>query len=162
MAWLWILLGLILLALLIWWIVGNNDDVETAAVEPVEVGQVDETATIGAEGPTLAAIATNPASYFGQTFSGEATVGSEITDRGFWLESDGARMFAVIIDQPREEPKDINPGQRLRLTGGQVTDVANLSSIAGDALDDDTRNIANQQQAVIAVDEDNIEILQQG
>ncbi len=181
-AWIWILLALVLLGLIIWWIAAANDDdddyVETDAVVQQDTmgdtgmtasGMADETgamadanANASAGGLTLAAITANPQQYFGQQFSGQVQVGDNLTDRGFWIEQDGNRMFALINDQPREVPKDINPGQTLRISGGKVHDASSLNDIPGDALDQDTRRVIDDQAAFLLVDESNIDILQQG
>ena len=83
-----------------------------------------------------------------------------LTDRGFWIENDGARMFALIIDQPVERPKDINPGATLRIDGGTIRNASEISAegIEGDALDQNTMDAIADQQAVLLVDEANITI----
>jgi hypothetical protein len=162
MGWLWVLLALILAALLIWWIVKDEDDVETAAVETAE------TETLATESPTaadampmtLAAITAQPQSYIGQQFTGEVGVAGPLTDRGFWIENDGARMFALIIDQPMEVPMDINAGQRLQISGGTIRAGGEMTDVEGAPLDDDTRAILADQDAFLIVDEARIEILE--
>ncbi len=111
---------------------------------------------------TLAQITADPQQYFGRDFSGEVDVGSNLTDRGFWVEQNGNRMFALIIDQPREVPKDINAGQTLRISGGTVHDASSLDDIPGDSLNQNTRKIIADQDAILVVDEANIEILNKG
>ncbi|MBU2340217.1 MAG: hypothetical protein KKE77_03130 [Alphaproteobacteria bacterium] len=166
LTWLWILLALILLALLIWWAVGADDD-EAELVEPVAVEEtivVDEEPVTPAVGEvTLAAILANPEQYIGTEFSGDVSVGgplSEMTDRGFWVENNGQRMFALINDGPLEEPMDINPGQQLRISSGTVMSAASIGDLPGDELDADTRRIAEEQQVFLLVNEDDMEITQ--
>jgi hypothetical protein len=163
LTWLWILLGLILVALLIWWAVGSDDDAEV--VEPVAVEEqmvaTEDDAALPAEGAaTLATILANPAQYVGSAFSGEVSVDGPLTDRGFWVESDGQRMFALIDDGPREVPMDINPGQQLQISTATVTSPASIGDLPGDELDADTRRIAEEQEVFLVVDEDNMEIIQ--
>jgi hypothetical protein len=167
LAWLWIVLAIILVALLIWWFVGNDDnddevDVtstaeveETIEPEPASV----EAATPAAEAGTLAAILADPDAYYGEEFSGDVEVGETLTDRGFWVEHEGNRLFAMIVDQPREVPLDINPGMQLRVSGGMLRRTSSLSDVDGRALDADTRRIADEQSVIMVVDEENIEIL---
>lgn len=161
MAWLWILLALVLLGLVIWWATAGDDDEELA--EPVAAEQqADGTADLtAADGPTLAAILANPSQFFGSEFSGEVTVGDTLTDRGFWIESDGSRLFSLIVDEPREVPKDINAGQRLRISGGMIRDASSLSDLEGRELEANTREVIAGQEVIMVVDEADIEILQQ-
>ncbi|MGB3626942.1 MAG: hypothetical protein WA989_14010 [Henriciella sp.] len=173
LSWLWILLAVILIALLVWWFMGTDDDDEadvtsTAQVEEtVEPETVDETpandtstaGTPGAEAGTLAAILANPDAYYDEEFAGEVDVGETLTDRGFWVEQDGNRMFALIVDEPREAPVDINPGMELRLTDAEIRRTSSLSDVEGQALDADTRRIADEQSVILVVDEEDIEIL---
>ena len=69
-------------------------------------------------------------------------------------------MFALIIDQPVERPKDINPGATLRIEGGTIRNASEISAegIEGDALDQDTMDAIADQQAVLLVDEASITI----
>lgn len=161
--WLWLILLLLVVAL-IWWLVGEGDDPELEAVDTVAVEEsadldsVDATAT---GEMTLAAILANPSSYYGmEGFTGEVEVGGPLTDRGFWIENEGARMFAIVIDDPAERRIDINTGATLRLDGGTVRDPSTISAtdIEGDALDEDTVNAISDQEAVLLIDESNMEI----
>jgi hypothetical protein len=109
--WVW-LVGALILALLIWAIVAaTTTDRRTAAVPPQE-----RVAGTQEELLPVIVIVTNPAAYFNKTVSGTATVGEVVSDRGFWLRQDDRRIFAVI-DEPRPETKDLNEGQRVRVSG---------------------------------------------
>lgn len=116
----WIL-GLILLGLVIWGLMQwmGGDDVDTATVPVVEDSftAVPDTA---ADLIPVIVIATQPAQHSGQTVSGTARVAEVISDRGFWIEQDGQRLF-VVIDEPVPETIDINAGQTVRLTGTVYT-----------------------------------------
>lgn len=168
MGWLWVLLALLLLALLAWWLLSDDDEAEY--VEPIVAEEPITPATtpemVGtAPGVSIGDILGNPASYIGQDdFQAEVTVptGAEMTDRGFFIEDEGARMFAIINDGPMEEPKDINPGQTLRISQGMLRDSTYLPQLSGDALDADTQAIIDQQDIFLVVDEDNIQILEAG
>lgn len=163
--WPWIA-ALVVLALVIWGVteaVDTNGDV--AEVEPVEeVGPVSPAGPEPAAGAmVLGDILANPGAYVGETFPGtEVQVAEVPTDRGFWIEQDGQRLFALIIDVPEEEPKDINPGQTLRIEGGTLRDATHLGELEGRPLDADTRRIAEQQEIFLVVDERRIEILEGG
>lgn len=162
MGWLWGLLALVLLALIIWWIWPDDEEV----VEDPEVAA--EMAPLPApiaEAPavTIGDVLGNPGAYVGQTFPrAEVTVAEVPTDRGFWIEDNGQRLFAVIIDDPAEQPKDINPGQTLRIDQGTLRDATFISNIQGAPLDSDTESIARQQDAYLVVDERHIHILEAG
>ncbi|GAB5349395.1 hypothetical protein [Alteriqipengyuania sp. 357] len=163
--WLWILLLAIVAALLLWWLLADNDgdadnlDGDTVAVEE-SIDTADEpVATAGAM--TIAAITANPAEYYGKEgFEGTVAAAGPLTDRGFWIENDGARMFAIVIDAPAERRIDINPGQTLMLNGGTIREASTISAegIEGDALDEDTMNVIADQDAVLVIDESNITI----
>ncbi|WP_296716073.1 hypothetical protein [Erythrobacter sp.] len=160
-SWLWLLLVLLLLALLIWWLLADDDEaIETT--EPVAIEQTEPMMTEPAGVMTIAAILENPQTYYGRDgFTAEVGVDGPLTDRGFWITDDaGNRMFALVIDEPREVPIDINPGQRLRITGGTVRNPSDTNDIPGVPLDDDTIRTMQDQQAVLVVNEDNIEILE--
>ncbi len=159
MGWLWWVLGLLALVLVIWIVVAAaDDDDDVAEVVDTDVVAVEPMAT-GAEA-SLSDIMANPAMYIGQPFpTAEVGVSDNMTDRGFWIEEGGQRLFAVLIDEPLEVPIDINPGQRLRISGGTLRAPSYLSEMPGKSIDQDTRNIVDGLTAFLAVDESNIEIL---
>lgn len=162
--WLWLLLAAILVVLLIWWLSSGNDNVvdeDAVATAPAgTLDTVDQSAMDPAGPMTLAAILAQPQSYIGQTFTGEVGVDGPLTDRGFWVQNDGARMFAIIIDEPREVPMDINAGQQLMVSGGRIHEGGAVSDVEGVPLDQDTLDVIADQAAFMIVDEANIEILQ--
>ena len=74
--------------------------------------------------PMTLAILANPRCISNRN-SRRGSVAGPLTDRGFWVENDGARMFALIIDEPREVEIDINPDRncafrRMIREGGEV------------------------------------------
>lgn len=172
MGWLWALLALLLLLLLVWWLWPDaevGEPVEPVATEPfgTEVepeGPVEPVEPmVGAEGLGLGVILANPADYVGEPFPGaEVQVAEVPTDRGFWIEQDGQRLFAIIVDMPEEEPKDINPGQTLNVEQGTLRDSGYLAELPGEPLDADTEEIARQQPIFLVVDERYIEVLEGG
>ena len=158
--WLWLLLLLLIIAAIAWWLLSEANE-EEAIVAPVAIEETDgamgETAGTGAM--TLAAILADPSDYYGREgFTGTVTVGGPLTDRGFWVENGESRMFAIVIDQPRERPVDINVGATLELDGGTIRNPAEVEDLAGDPLDDDTIDAMEGQPAVLVVSEDNITI----
>lgn len=171
MTWLWVLLGLIVLALIIWAIAANDD--ERVAMEPVTeqpitppATEMQPTAPLGAAperaaeaaGVPIPQIMESPATWTGRTITGEVRVVEVPTDRGFWIEDQGERLFAILIDQPAEQPKDINPGQTLRLEQATLRDSTYLASLPGEPLDADTRRIVEGLPVFLVVDEANIDI----
>lgn len=175
--WLW-LLALLLVAGLIWWFVAAAGDEEeqyatpVVGVEPVDEPVFDtepvEPVTTagemnGMEGVTLTQIVDNPDEYVNETFpETEVSVGEVATDRGFWIEDQGERLFALLQDQPQEQPVDINPGQRLRIENGTLRDPSYLPELEGDPLDQDTQRIAQAQDIFLVVDERFVDILAGG
>ena len=166
--WPWIL-GLVALALLIWALaalLGGDDEAELAAIDPVatEVAEV-EPAVPPAE--TLAPVAgarvpvsqiiESPATWTGRTVGGEVRVVEVPTDRGFWIEDQGERLFVILRDAPAERPIDINPGQTIRMSEATVYD--NVANVPGE-VDADTRDIAQGLPVFLGIDEANIEMLQ--
>ena len=165
--WLWLLLAVILLGLLLWWALDDDDARTVEGVAPataveagVEPGSETALATgAGAGAASIPAILRDPATFVGRNdFAGEVDVPEVPTDRGFWVQQDGARMFALIIDGPREKPVDVNPGQRLRLSEGMLRDATSVGTIPGKPLDEDTKKILADQRIFLVVHEDNIEI----
>lgn len=162
MTWLWVLLAVILAALLIWWFVAADDDADPVVADSAETELVATETPIAADAMplTLAAIVAEPQSYIGQDFTGEVGVAGPLTDRGFWIENDGARMFALIIDEPMEVPLDINAGQTLQISGGTIRAGGEMTEVEGAPLDADTRAVLAEQDAFLIVDEARIEILE--
>lgn len=167
LTWLWVLLALILIALLIWWAVGDDEEpipvreeivgVDTPGADPITPPE-----PVGMEaGITIGDILGNPTEYVGDdniNLTG-VRVPEVPTDRGFWIEDQGQRIFAVLIDGPVEVPTDINPGQQIVIREAMARDATFIQNIPGQPLDQDTRNILQKQDVYLVVDESNIEIL---
>lgn len=163
MGWLWAVLALLVIALIAWWL-WPDDEMDTVD-DPVGVETVEPTGMEPAmpDEQGLALITANPSAWTDMPFPPtEATVGDQMTDRGFFIEADGAELMVLIIDQPREVPMDINPGQRLRITGGTLRGTDYLGQVAGDALTPETRSLVQEQEIFLVVDESNISILESG
>lgn len=175
--WLWIVAAIIAL-LLIWALVAINDrDADDVAVAPAEtsvvdpVGPVDATpgltADVGATTGEASAVAilpvagilAGPAAFVGREISGTATVTDVPTDRGFWIEQDGQRMFAVIEKGPNmEDAININTGQEIRFSDATVHDASSLAQLGG-ALDDEAKRLLSDQKAFLVVDPNDITVV---
>lgn len=164
MAWLWWLLGLLLIALLAWWLLSGDDDPEVAAVDPVAAPVTPATTPEPvAQGPLcVAQVLAAPMTYVGQRLGTcPMQVVEVVSDRGFWVEENGQRIFVVINEgvpgtadtQGQAEAPDINAGQSVNVTEAMVLDdVANLAG----PLDAQTRSIAEGQPWFLAIDEENV------
>lgn len=168
MGWLWWALGLLALLLIIWWVWpdNNDDDFADVDVDPVETVTPSTTPeVVGGDipGVSIGDILGNPDNFIGETFPRAEVTAVEVpTDRGFWIEDEGQRLFAIIIDQPQEERVDINPGATLRIDQGTLRDRTFLPEIPGEPLDATTENMAEQQEVFLVVDERHITVLEGG
>ena len=169
MGWLWWALGLLALVLIVWWVWPDNDEAEFADVEAptAEIEAVEPVTTpepiVDIQGVTVGDILGNPDDYIGETFPRAEVTAVEVpTDRGFWIEDEGERLFAIINDQPQEQPKDINPGATLRIDGGTFRDRTYLPELSGAPLDQTTEDLAEQQDIFLVVDESAITVLEGG
>ncbi len=170
MTWLWVLLAVILAVLLLWWVF-SGDDEEVGVVAPAPATEVVGVQTPGPDPITapepvatepgfgIAAILGSPSQFVGRNdFQAEVTAPEVPTDRGFWIEDQGQRLFAVLIDDAAERPLNINPGQQLRIREGMIRDATFINQIPG-TIDADTRRILQGQDIFLVVDETKIEIL---
>lgn len=163
-SWIWWLLGLLLLGGLTWILAEAFDDEEELDVADVEeVEPLPPPPTAEPEEVDIGSILENPGEHMGEPFpSTEVSVSSVPTDRGFWISADGDSLFALIIDVPEEQPKDINPGQTLQIEGGTLHDSSYLPDLTGVPLDATTEGIAEEQPIFLVVDERNIAIREAG
>lgn len=159
--WLWVLLALLLVLLLLWWMWPGE---EPAVVGTTEVEEAEPAREPVAERATpletadrvripVATIAESPGEWIGRTVSGSVQVAEVPTDRGFWVEDGGERLFAVIVDEPREVPVDINAGQTLDIAEARVRDAGEIEDLPGRPLDADTQQILSDQDVFLLVDE---------
>lgn len=157
--WLWGALALVVVVLLVWWAWPQEEEVIVDREVATELEPLPPVAE-GPNGNTIVMIVDNPSEHVGQPFPRtEVRVAEVPTDRGFWIEANGSRLFAILIDQPQEEPKDIQAGQSLRIEGGTLRDATFLDQIEGEPLDASTRGIAKEQNIFLVVDEDEIVML---
>jgi hypothetical protein len=169
MAWLWWLLGLLLLALLAWWLL-SGDEEEVAAVDPI-AAPVTPTTTPEpvAQGPLcVAQVLAGPATYIGQRLGTcPMRVVEVVSDRGFWVEENGQRVFVVINESPAgavapgvadvegrvDELPNVNAGETINVTEAMVLD--DVQNLAG-PIEEQTRQIASQQPWFLVTDGRNI------
>jgi hypothetical protein len=169
----WIL-GLLLLGLILWGLTQCGDGEEEPAVVPAADTLADpaavaapmpmdtgmamaDTTAMGAAGAAAAAggalpiaqILANPGQYGSRTVTGTARVTEVISDRGFWIEDAGQRMF-VVLDEPQgaEPVVDINAGQSVQLQA-QVRDASAVGQLT--TLEQETRQVAQGQPAFLIV-----------
>lgn len=114
--WLWLLLGLLVLALLLWLFLGNDDD-EIERTDAVVAEQTIDPATALVAAPAAGMMAVGE-----QVDLDNVRVTSLAGDMAFNAEVNGQPML-VLFDQERtpndatEGEYDINPGSMVNLTG---------------------------------------------
>lgn len=174
--WPWIIGALV--ALLILWFLFNmlDRDDEAPVVAPAATSQIVEPAgpvppadTGAAEVTTanaevtdamlpISAVLAGTAGYVGKQISGTARVTDVPTDRGFWIEQDGQRMFAMLAEQPGMENEiDVNQGQLVQLSG-TVHDTASASQVQG-GISPEAMQILGGQQAFLLVQPNDVTIV---
>jgi hypothetical protein len=169
-AWLWLLLAaLVVLALLGWLLwpdAADTTPMTATIVDPVPApatvatfAPLDSTPTGNIETPTIATVLANPTQWVGREFSGTVTVAEVPTDRGFWIEEGGRRLFAILVDTPAEVPIDINAGQRIRIRG-TLRDAAYLPQLPGRPIVAATQDLARREPIYLVADEQAIAIVQ--
>ncbi len=178
----WIL-GLILLALILWGLTrcGGDDAGERETVitttgdrgdpavapMPMDTGMaMADTTAAGAAGVAgaagaagalpIAAILASPGQYGTQSVSGSARVTDVISDRGFWVEEGGQRMFVVIAEpQSAEQVVDINAGQTIRLSGS-VREGSTAGQLTG--VEQEAQRTAQGQPAFLLVNPSEVSV----
>lgn len=85
----------------------------------------------------------------GQTTGGDGMVPETPSDRGFWIEENGQRVFAILAE-PMEQIKDIDPGQRVRISNARVMRGSEAAQIPQD-VDAEARQTAQGQQYFLLV-----------
>lgn len=153
---LWAVLILLLVLAVAWWLWPDGEEEIVVDEEPAAVLDEPATPVDAAGGSAVAAFLAAPEAHIGETLpSTEATVADVPTDRGFWVEIDGQRLFAVLRDQPAERPLDIDAGMSIRLDGGTLRDASYLEQLAT-PVDADTRRIIDELGAFLVVDESSV------
>ena len=171
--WLWWVLGLIILALLIWWVAAPGDE-DVAMVEPVAEQPIVPPLTTPepiaeAPGVTIADVLGNPTMYVGTDFSQEVMVADVPTDRGFWIEDQGQRLFVVINESAQAGTADVQgraaerprlrEGDMIQITEGTLQDPTQLQNVAGE-VDQQTQQILAGQRVFLNTNVENIQQMQ--
>lgn len=172
-AWIWWILGLIVLALIIWAVAETMDRDELAentvapigVEEQVPVTPADEVPVLTAEaaGIPVADILESPSTWAGRSLTGEVHVAEVVSDRGFWIKDSrnqnaDERLFVLLNEVPGDI-KEINAGQTIQMNDALVYQAENLDQIPGQ-VDEQARRIVQGEQIVLAVDSLNVEILE--
>lgn len=146
--WLWVIAALLLAAVLWWFFAGSGNRPSAGVGETPGSAQT----TTGTAGDTLplSAIIANPGNYFGQSVSGFADVATVNSDRGFWVETAGQKLYAVLDDSIPEYPPDVNAGQTLQIQA-TVRDPAKLDELPVKKLEVDARQSLTGQPAFLHV-----------
>lgn len=167
----WIL-GLLLLAALIFGISRCRDEdpapvvpadtvTDTVSSAPMPAAPIDSAAGMGAAAAGAGAAAAGgalalgqimgaPDASAGQTVSGTARVTEVVSDRGFWVEEGGQRMFVVLAEpQSAERRIDINQGQTVQLSGTVQKGGTGAQTPAG--LEQEAQQIAQKEAAFLMV-----------
>lgn len=175
--WPWII-GLIVVALLIWALaemLGDDDEVaEGPVAEVVEPGltQADPPPPVPvAQGPrTLADLMGNPTAYVGQSFSTPQAVrvAEVVSDRGFWVEDQGQRAFVILNEggpnagpgtadvQGAAEKPVLRAGDMVQITEATVRDPSFLQNVQG-PVDAQARQAAQGQTIFLVTDGRNVQ-----
>ncbi len=149
--WVW-LLGLLLLGLLLWFLIGAFSDDDDDVVEAVDPIETVETAPIAVSALDLSNL----------------YVTRVTGDRTFFVapsQEMASDETLVILDQESspgvggiEGQVDINPGQRVSLTGGQLGPLGDMN-LAGMGIPDADLNQMTPDANVVRVTGDQVEIL---
>ena len=154
--WLW-LLGALLLALLLWFLVSalGDDDDAVVATDPVETVEPMETV----ETPPVVATGLDLSNLYVTRVTG---------DRTFYVapsETDTANETLVILDQVASDDPgvegqvDINQGQRVSLAGGRMEPLGD-ENLAGMGLSDADANAITPTTDVIRISGTNVDVLE--
>jgi hypothetical protein len=168
------LLALALLAFLLMQSCGGDEEADPAVAPVTDTTTAVSTAPMAAPDTTMAGAAGAGAAGVagaagagwigtvlagtnaGQTTGGEAVVPETPSDRGFWVEENGQRVFAILAE-PMEQVKDIDPGQRVTLSNARVLRGSESSQIPQD-VDAEARQTASGQQYFLLVPANGVQI----
>lgn len=172
------LLGLALIAFLLMQSCGDDEEADpavapvtdtTTAVSTAPMPATDTTmmGTTGAAGAAAAGAAgagwigtVLAGTNAGQTTGGNGVVPETPSDRGFWIEENGQRVFAILAE-PMEQIKDIDPGQQVAISNARVLRGSEASQIPQD-VDAEARQTAQGQQYFLLVPSAGVQITSGG
>lgn len=170
---LWVagLAALLLAGLGLWWFAGGagqrlpaQDGAKAVAgmqrddpdVPPAEHAATQPDASAAATLP-VSRIVRNPDDWAQQEVSGTARVDAIETDRGFWIQAQGERIFAVLEKKIGQDSRALEPGQRVRLRGAAVFEPGGFAILPGEALDVETKEILADQDVFLLVPEQRLD-----
>lgn len=136
--------------------VAANTGATTTAVAGGEVGTAVPEAML-----PVAAILNAPAQYASQTVAGAARVTDVVSDRGFWIEENGQRLFVVLGEKgagtnAAEHVVDIEAGQTVRMSGHVYT---SAEQVPGGRLENDARQAIAGQKAFLHVNPQDVSVV---
>lgn len=141
-SWIWWLLGLVVLAIIAWWLLSatNRREVTDAGIPPAPIGTTDPIATTPAPtGGTITDVSTlmnaeNPAELMGrQVVLMGVPVSEAVSDKGFWIGSSkepGQGLYAVRTNQmqPNTAPDgSVRSGENANVYGVVAAMPTNLN-----------------------------------
>lgn len=98
-----------------------------------------------------------PALYVGDEVIGQATVAQVVSDRGFWLESENARIFTVIRERDDEEMPRLDVGDIVQVSGEIYP--ADDPSVVEEELDMAALSVLERQEYFLAVSTNTINVV---
>lgn len=99
----------------------------------------------------LAAVVSDPSAHLDRTVSGTAAVAQVVSDRSFWLEQNGHRVFAVVFE-PAPEARDLYEGQRVRVAGRMLDAYQAVGMPGATTLESGTFHTLSQERAFLLVE----------
>ncbi|QDG50190.1 hypothetical protein FIV42_05430 [Persicimonas caeni] len=100
-----------------------------------------------------------PAVYNGDTVYGQGTVAEVVSERGFWLESEGQFIFTVIREREYEQVA-LKAGHILQLSG-ELHETDDLSALEGE-LDPYAARVLERQEFYLVVSANTLQIVTRG
>jgi hypothetical protein len=101
-----------------------------------------------------------PAVYNGDTVYGQGTVAEVVSERGFWLESEGQFIFTVIRERDPDEQVALKAGHILQLSG-ELHETDDLSALEGE-LDPYAARVLERQEFYLVVSANTLQIVTRG
>lgn len=159
--WPWVV-GALALVLVLWALMEavGDDEPDVAAVEEVETTEPAAVPEASSE-LTLATILAEPQTHIGQSYApGEVVVDEGATERAFWIQADDGRILALLSGSDSDMGL-LEEGQRLRISEGVIQN-ADYLAVEANNLDDETREIAENEEVFLAVAESDVELIESG
>ena len=178
-AWVWVLLLLVAIAVLAWlyWpdrVTGPNAPATTTdpamGTDPSVVDAVPlPDAPQAPQSPAMISeIRANPEQWVGREYLGVVNVADSGTtdetampsERGFWIEQDGQRLFVLVNDDPNRTPVVVTPGQTIRIRG-TVRDATFIPHLGSMNLSVEADEMLRTEPAYLVAEESAIELAEE-